>query len=1149
MEWLSNLTYTIYSIGDGLFMSKVLNAIAMLSNSGFFQSLGLLGLMFALILMGFKGVATGKADFGNLFASLIVFSIMFGGKADVIIEDVGYSPGEYVENTYTVDNVPFGVATIGWAISNISYGITDRIEQAYGDPADSVGSTTTLGFGRSMAWMNSLKFMKQSQVPCTEDTLQFCRWKENVQNYLANCTARGFAADRSKMATARTNQDVWSDNALGYPSHWDTVDWLDLTTGVNSNITCATATPLLRTYAEGSLSSDWAKIASGRLGFSGQSDPFSEQTSVYDRMGLDPTVMGNFMTNIILDEQMKLAYTGIPLVDDTQKLGMVMLANGASQRADKTAGEESMFLLMMRPLMAFFESFVYIASPFMALVIGLGAFNMVLKYALTTLWVALWMPTLAAINMFQMTMMERAMGVLNSNTNPDVGSYKLASLGGAQAAYYEVMSWMSVGSMLAAATPAITLMLVYGSSQAAVSLANASSGAGFTNEKLTSPDMANTPSVANRGSEAMVTAASNYSVGGATQGQFSIGSAAKQMASEAQHSIDTNMQSWAQTGQSAASQVLSQEFGSRTSASDRAQLNSSLENSNIRTLAQAAGVDTRGMSNSDLMMSMAASEHVKADGKLGVGASKLIAAGVGVEGGQRFTDEQRQSASRQEQAAQTFAQHAKNDQGFRIAVASSVANVAEQMSHNGNSDRASIENRETLANAKQSMSSASNAYQTMKSAESLAAYGQNVPVNELAHKLDANPALAARIMDIASQSEGGIEAARGLMKGSGLQGESKGNLAAGAMIGIANGSIKADGGSTIGGAGSGLSEMSGILKELGYGGGSIDKGGVSNTTGAGSMAPDGDAVRGKVGEGTQPGWSAEKTEDRARSGGFTVGTEGADAARGTVAENVKTNPGGTTLNQEATNDAPLAKAFDQNSQNVLNDQNTRNAETGYARDYAGMLKNWAGDNAMGDGQVFNGMARNGQQQTVSQAMGLTPGGADENAFSGSFDGLKQSYMEGNGAGTQGTMVNEAAATVLAANAAVRNGESLSPEQQAEVRSADRSLSDVGQDAVRRVANSVSYGGDGFTEQKPAAVAPAISVLAAAPQINQENSEVSVAGGRGGSSAEGGEKQPFNFNGTTNMDGGPISKEQQDTFYGTNPEVSEGGPQSNKDIQD
>lgn len=63
--------FEIYSLGDGLFMKRVLDGVAMMSSSGFLLALGGFGMLVGLLLTGLKAIETGgqKVELPNLFVS------------------------------------------------------------------------------------------------------------------------------------------------------------------------------------------------------------------------------------------------------------------------------------------------------------------------------------------------------------------------------------------------------------------------------------------------------------------------------------------------------------------------------------------------------------------------------------------------------------------------------------------------------------------------------------------------------------------------------------------------------------------------------------------------------------------------------------------------------------------------------------------------------------------------------------------------------------------------------------------------------------------------------------------------------------------------------------------------------------------------
>ncbi|MCV5888804.1 conjugal transfer protein TraG N-terminal domain-containing protein, partial [Escherichia coli] len=72
------------------------------------------------------------------------------------------------------------------------------------------------------------------------------------------------------------------------------------------------------------------------------------------------------------------------------------------QRNTQWAAEQSMFMSVVRPMLTFFEGFVYAITPIMGFIIVMGSMGMTLagKYFQTVLWIQLWMPVLSITNLF-----------------------------------------------------------------------------------------------------------------------------------------------------------------------------------------------------------------------------------------------------------------------------------------------------------------------------------------------------------------------------------------------------------------------------------------------------------------------------------------------------------------------------------------------------------------------------------------------------------------------------------------------------------------------------------------------------------------------------------------------------------------------------
>ena len=122
--------YEIYSIGDGAYLTAVLNAVAMLSGSGDMQQLAGIGFLMGILLVMGQGILQAKfPPLQNVLFAWVLYMAMFGPTARVQVEDL------YSGATRHVENVPLGVAFVGSAMSKVGYGVTVLFEQAFSTPA------------------------------------------------------------------------------------------------------------------------------------------------------------------------------------------------------------------------------------------------------------------------------------------------------------------------------------------------------------------------------------------------------------------------------------------------------------------------------------------------------------------------------------------------------------------------------------------------------------------------------------------------------------------------------------------------------------------------------------------------------------------------------------------------------------------------------------------------------------------------------------------------------------------------------------------------------------------------------------------------------------------------------------------------------
>lgn len=143
--------------------------------------------------------------------------------------------------------------------------------------------------------------------------------------------------------------------------------------------------------------------------------------------------------------------------------------------------------------MAFIEGLSYAIAPIMAFVVLFGSvgLRMNIGYFSMLLWIQLWMPILAVINLFINMSAAGKMAALAS------ANHNLPSMMGIYQLDMELQQWLSMGGMLAASTPALTLMLIYRGAVTAAHFLGRMDGSDYVNERIAIPDVTSPAPVLN----------------------------------------------------------------------------------------------------------------------------------------------------------------------------------------------------------------------------------------------------------------------------------------------------------------------------------------------------------------------------------------------------------------------------------------------------------------------------------------------------------------------------------------------------------------------------------------------------------------------------------------------------------------------------
>lgn len=478
--------FELYSIGDAAYLEMILNAVAMITGTGDFQVaikiaflLGVFVVLFQAISLGGRGI-----NFGALLLGWIVFSLMYGSTARVNINDV------YTGQVRSVDNVPYGVAAVGSVISQVGYELTRIFETAFSTPAMTSG-----GFATSLTTLAKLRqsvvdpvSLGQANSPNANDDV-YRSWT----NYVKDCTLVGVDINQKSLQSIYNTADPFA--ALQFDS-----DIYGTEIYVNGSITqptCSEAFQTLRSVTTGPQVLP-ALISILTVKLNDQNTPSPIQSDAMVAAALTSLNQG-----AVSAQDYILATVLLPALEDAivgkhfseqAFTHAVMARDAVEKRNTQWASESWLFGTIVRPMMTFFEGFIYAVTPIMGFLIGLGqvGVSVAAKYVLTLLWIQLWMPCLAIINLYISMVATNKMAALSAAQNmpfPSFGSlYELDTM---------LANWISTGGMLAASVPAISLMLVYGGSAVtAAHLARRLEGRDHINEQVASPQAATTGPVA-----------------------------------------------------------------------------------------------------------------------------------------------------------------------------------------------------------------------------------------------------------------------------------------------------------------------------------------------------------------------------------------------------------------------------------------------------------------------------------------------------------------------------------------------------------------------------------------------------------------------------------------------------------------------------
>lgn len=471
--------FEIYSIGDSAFLAQVLNSVAMLCGTGDFPKLVSIGAILGVFAVCIQSIIGGVRELNiqHILIGLIVYAVFFGPSTTVTIED------SYTGQVRVVDNVPLGVGFSGSMISNIGYGVTELFEQSYQNTA----SMTQQPFAESLRELQAIR-RNLNDASVIESLNTAINSAGNVDvarsldNYIRECTFVKIAL--GEMSKEELKTKPWQE-ALEFNSNiYGTRLYLG-NGAADGNPTCAQAWPYIQAaLANTNNATVIAAVnrAAGIMIDGRPQDSFNGISQALNQLNLASNDAHDFVRTAILYPIVERAAAGY-YNDFGDVANATMINQAISQRNVQWSAEQTLFMTTVRPMLTFFEGFIYAITPVMGFlfVIGIFGIRLALRYFQTLLWIQLWLPVMSICNLYITMSASREMASYGANF--------LSSFYALERLDDVVSTWVATGGMLCAATPVVALFLVTGSTYAFTTLANRLGGSDHINEKIASPDV------------------------------------------------------------------------------------------------------------------------------------------------------------------------------------------------------------------------------------------------------------------------------------------------------------------------------------------------------------------------------------------------------------------------------------------------------------------------------------------------------------------------------------------------------------------------------------------------------------------------------------------------------------------------------------
>jgi conjugal transfer mating pair stabilization protein TraG len=675
---------TIYCLGDIPTFTAILNAVAMVFQSGMMTGpgmglgaaagVGLLASMGVMLLAGgaiamFKG-GGGTGNWAMLLVLIVIYSVATQPMT-LQIEDY------YTGTATTVANVPFGVAVPGALVSSITNAVSTKMEVAFSTVDGNSIALSSDGFASPLQLMLSMRGGKYGLA----DADPFLA--ANIKIFVLDCVAGSTTFDPN----AFSQQNTGMNNPIAYITQ-PTVYHGGLTTiystgnpvGISS--ACADAAtnltnsinafvgPGVNTGISKLLNANMNKAASPNVTVPGTYTA-DDLTNVHNKMigiwGASQTAQ-DWMITALTSAQISdsyncaLSYTSAATYSQCTTTMTSGMENWKIQAAGSASGFTKAMVPCMNILLAMFYGFSPIMFIFM-LMTGAHGLGILVKFLFFGMWTQTWMPFAVVINYIGEVMVKaefaRLAAAAPAGLNPAI-----------LPAFYDTLSVkLAVISDMLASVPLISMGLLSGSVYGLTQIAS-NMGKEHIDSKGAAPNLQETGAVTKVGPAGSAAGANDLMSADGTAGH---GFSSRTQASGANPFKDVSIQS------SGGHKVTEADAHVHSAATTRQEvasdaINHSLTKNDQNGWAEKLGRDVKQGNSSESKAIVSAGAEMKLQGLISESESNkfagAFAAGLpGGVGGVKAALESSFGTEKAEQIMSALTRSSKNDNSNALSLA------------------------------------------------------------------------------------------------------------------------------------------------------------------------------------------------------------------------------------------------------------------------------------------------------------------------------------------------------------------------------------------------------------------------------------------------------------------------------------------------